>query len=145
LSVLGPHRFWHQTDGGVGEQQLLFDVHTPASAQVAEHMTVCPQLLVAIVLHLPAHTEALSGVQHVSLARQTSPGEPQVVPAAGPQGTSWPQLFLTDPQFLPAHVIVAGSGTHPQAPEVHISPASQPPQSTGLLQLSNCLPQRFAQ
>jgi hypothetical protein len=140
----GPQRFWHQTDGGVGEQQLLFDVHTPASAQVEAHMIVCPQLFIA-VLHLPAQAEALSGVQHVSLARHTSPGELHIVPAAGPHATSWPQLFLTEPQFLPAHVVVAGSGTQPQAPEVHIMPASQPPQSTGLLQLSNCLPQRFAQ
>jgi hypothetical protein len=146
LSLPGPHRFWHQVDGGVGEQQLSFDVQTPPSPHDAAQVIVCPQLLVTVWLHLPAQAVASSGVQHVPSGRHTSPFVPHIVPPLGPQATVCPQLFVAELQFLPAQVVVAGSGSHPHAPcAVHVAPASQPPQSTGLLQLSNCLPHRFAQ
>jgi hypothetical protein len=108
-------------------------------------MTLCPQLFVAVVPHLPPHAMALSGAQHVPSAMQISLLDAQAAEPVGPQATSWPQLFIIEPQFRPAHVVACGSGLHPHAPAMHIAPPSQPPQSTGRLQLSNCLPHRFVQ
>jgi hypothetical protein len=144
-STVMPQRFWHQTEGGVGEQHVPFAVQTAPSAHCAGQATASPQLFVTVVPHLPAHAAALSGVQHVPSAMQTSPEDEHEVPPVGPHPTSCPQLFLAVPQFFPEHVFVAGSGTQPHAPEVHVRPASQPPHVTGLPQLSYCGPQRLAQ
>jgi len=146
LSMLGPHRFWHDVESAAGAQHESLARHTPPSPHVAEHVTGCPHRFMTVVLHLPAHTVALSGVQHVPSLMQTSPLDGQDVDPAGPQETIWPQLFVADPQFFPAHVCVVGSGVHPpHVPFEHVAPPSQPPQSTVLLQLSNCIPQRLAQ
>jgi hypothetical protein len=102
-------------------QQVLFDVHTPPFGHVAQ-LTVWPQLFVAVVLHLLAHAVALSGVQHVPSGLQKSLLEAHVVPPLAPQATVCPQLFMAEPQFFPVHVLVAGSGAHPQAPDVHVKP-----------------------
>jgi hypothetical protein len=144
--MLGPQRFSHDVDCGAGVQHELFARQTPASPQVAGHVTVWPQRFTTVVLHLPAHTVALSGVQHVPSLMQTSPLDAQDAEPVVPHATIWPQLFIAEPQFFPAHVCVAGSGVHPlHVPFEHIAPPSQPPQSTLLLQLSNCIPQRLVQ
>jgi hypothetical protein len=136
LSVTGPHRFAHHVDGGVGVQHVPLDVQTPPLAHVAGHTMVCAQELVTVVPHLPAHTPALSGVQHAPLDWQTSPAAEHAAVPFAPQATVCPQLFVATPQFLPAHVVVAGSGTHPQLFAVHVAPPSHPPQSTFAPQLS---------
>jgi len=124
--VLGPQRFWHHVDGGVGLQHELPDVQTPPSGHVAGHATDCPQLFITLTLHLPEHAPALSGVQHVSSVRQKSPlFAHEGVPFA-PQPTDSPQLFVFVPQFLPAQVVVTGSGTQPSPPSGR-GPASVPP------------------
>jgi hypothetical protein len=136
LSMEGPQRFWHHVDAGVGEQHVLLDVQTPPLGQVPEQLTVCPQLFIADVLHLPMHAAALSGVQHVPSDLHASPPEAHDVVPLAPQPTGCPQLFVAEPQFFPAHVLAACSGTHPHAPDVHVVPPGHWPQSTGLLQLS---------
>jgi hypothetical protein len=87
LSVVGPQRFRHHTESGVGEQQLPLPKQAPPSGQAAGQLVDSPQLLVAVVLHLPAHVAALSGVQQVPSALHTSPLEAHPTFALGPQGT----------------------------------------------------------
>jgi hypothetical protein len=66
------------------------------------------------------------------LFTHTSDDEAQLTVPLAPHATAWPQVFVAVPHVLPAHVIVAGSGTQPQAPALlHVRPASQPPQSIG--------------
>jgi hypothetical protein len=108
-------------------------------------LIVCPQLFVAVVLHWPRHAVALSGVQHVSSDLQTSAVEEHDVVPPDPQATTCPQLFIAEPQFLPAHVLVTGSGVHAQEPSVQDAPPEHCPQSTALPQLSCCAPQRLVQ
>jgi hypothetical protein len=145
LSVDGPQRFWHHTDGGVGLQHVLLDVQTPPPGHAAGQSTVWPQEFIAVVLHLPRHAVALSGVQHVSSDLQTSAVDEQDVVPPEPQATACPQLFIVMPQFLPVHVVVNGSGVQAQEPSVQDAPPEHCPQSTGLLQLSCCAPHRFVQ
>jgi hypothetical protein len=145
LSIEGPQRFWHQVEGGVGVQHVSFDVQTPPPGQVAEQLIDCPQLFVAVVLHLPMHALALSGVQHVPSALQTSPLDAHAMVPFAPHATACAQLLVAEPQFLPVHVFVVCSGTHPHAPEVHMAPPGHWPQSIGSLQLSYCGPHRFVQ
>jgi hypothetical protein len=110
-------------------------VQTPPSPQLVQ-LTVCPQLFMAVVLHLPAQAESLSGKQHVLLGRQTPTIPPHSVVPLAPQATTWPQLFVAAPQFIPAHVVVAGSGSQPQEPAVQVTPPSHDAQITVAPQLS---------
>jgi hypothetical protein len=80
------HRLTHHSGSGV--QQLLLARQTPPSPQfVAAHVIIWPQLFVTVPPHLPAHGVTLSGVQQVSLARQTSVFDWHAVVPALPQGT----------------------------------------------------------
>jgi hypothetical protein len=91
---------------------------------------------VTVTPHLPAHAWSLLGEQHVPSDWQTSLAPAQAAVPFAPQATVWPQLFVATPQFLPAQVVVAGSGVQPHAPLLHVSPPSHPPQSTCAPQLS---------
>jgi hypothetical protein len=126
-------------------QHVPFAVQTAPPEHCAGQAIAAPQLFIAVVLHFPAQAAALSGVQHVPSAWQTSAEDEHPVPPLGPHPTSCPQLFVAVPQFFPAQVWVDGSGTQPHAPEVHVRPAPHPPHVTGVPQLSYCVPQRFAQ
>jgi hypothetical protein len=136
LSVTGPHRFVHHVEGDIGAQHDWLDVHTPPSAHVEGHATDCPQLFVTAAPQFPEHASALSGMQHVPPGWHTSPPAAHEGVPFAPQATTWPQLLVAMPQFFPMHVVVAGSGSHPQLPAVHGTPPSQPGQLTGAPQLS---------
>jgi hypothetical protein len=129
LFVAEPHDRPLHTFVLSGVQQVLLAWHTPAFGHVAEHMTGWPQLLVAVVLHLPAQAVASSGVQQ-TLFVQTSVGDAQLTLPLAPQATDCPQLFMAVPQDCPAQVIATGSGTHPHAPPLQVSPPSHPGQVT---------------
>src|SRR5262249_383354 len=133
--VTAPHLSMHHVAEGVGVQHVPFDVHTPPSGHVAGHTACWPQRPVIVTPPLPAHARASSGGQPVGSAWHTSPAAAHDAVPLSPQETTWPQLFVATPQFLPAHVLVAGSGAHPQLPAKHVAPPSHPPQSTGSPQL----------
>jgi hypothetical protein len=86
-SVVMSQRFWHHTDEGVGEQQLLLPRQTPLSGHVAGQFIVWPQLFVTVALHLPAQAATLPGVQHVPSAMHTSLPDAHPIVALGPHGT----------------------------------------------------------
>jgi hypothetical protein len=142
LFVAVPHCAWAHAAALSGVQHVLLAVQTPAFGQVAEHMTDCPQLFVAVVLHLPTHGVALSGVQQ-ALFTQTSEDDEQFTVPPAPHGIVCPQLFVAVPQTFPWQVVVTGSGTQPHEPLVHVRPASHPPQSIICPQLSVLGPHRF--
>jgi hypothetical protein len=135
----------HHVAVAVGVQQVPFAVHTAPPGHVAGHFAGRPQRLVTVTPHWPRQAVASSGVQHVPSALQTSPGAAQDAVSLSPQATTCPQLFIAVPQFLPAHVLVAGSGAQPQLLLTQAAPPGHCPQSTWLPQLSYSCPQRLAQ
>jgi hypothetical protein len=82
------------------------------------------------------HAAALSGVQHPPSDRQNCVDKPHVVRPFAPQVTAWPQLLVAWPHCMLPHAASTSSGSHAS------TPASQTPQSMGLLQLSVVSPQR---
>jgi hypothetical protein len=143
LFVAVPHARPLQALVLLGVQQLRLDRHTPALGHVAEHATDCPQLLVAVVLHFPAHAVALSGVQQ-ALPLQTSVEEAQLTVPLAPHDTVWPQLFVAVPHDLPMHVVETGAGTQPHEPPVQVRPLPHPGHVMVCPQLSFTEPHRFA-
>jgi hypothetical protein len=112
-STVGPQRFWQYTEGGVGEQHVLFAVHTSVPGHAGGQGIISPQEFVTVTPHLPAHACASFGVQHVPSGLHTSELEAHDAVPPAPQATAWPQLFVVVPQLRPAHVVVGASGTQP--------------------------------
>jgi hypothetical protein len=77
---------------------------------------------------VPSSTQHVPFASHTADALAHAPVLPQVT-------VCW-QLFCAVPHCLLPHAVDGGSGMHPQAFEVHVSPPSQPPQSTLFPQLS---------
>jgi hypothetical protein len=125
-----------------GVQHVLPAVHTSAFGHVGEQVTGCMQLFITVVLHLPAHAATLSGMQQL-LPTHTWLDEEQLAVPPAPHDTVWPQLFVAVPHVFPAQVVDKGSGTQPQEPLVHVSPASHPPHMTVRPQLSVLIAHRF--
>lgn len=81
-----PHELPHVVATGSGVQQLVPSQTWPLGHVVGQ-ATVCPQLFVAFVLHLPEHAALLFGVQHVPFASQKSPAVAQDPVPPVPQKT----------------------------------------------------------
>jgi len=143
LLVAPPHALPLHAAVLFGAQQVWLVKQTPALGQVGEQLTACPQWLVAVVLHWPAHAVASSGVQHDPSGLQTSELDAQDVRPFAPHAIVWPQLLVAVPHAFPLHVMTTDSGAHPHAPLVQVAPPSQTPHSTGCPQLSVLEPQRF--
>jgi len=98
----------------VAVQQTLF-TQTALPGHVCGHGTDCPQLFVAVTWHRPPQAVVLSGLQHVSFARQVAPTS-HSVELLTPQLTVRLQLLTADPHCFPAQVVLTGSGMQPQTP-----------------------------